>query len=61
MNRKTYITPRMEVFKIESTNLLSSSPDPIYGGGGSGNADAPMMPDFDEFEDQFDFTDIKLW
>ena len=46
--------------------LVGSTVDKIegdvgYKGGGTGGGRAPMMTDFDDFEGQFDFTNIKLW
>ena len=49
----------MEAIEIKLQGMIANSPtDPGYGGSGSGSSDAPAMPDFDEFESQFDF---KLW
>ena len=67
---KTYMTPRMEVMEMKMQGVLvGSTVDKIegdvgYKGGGTGGGRAPMMTDFDDFEDfenQFDFTDIQLW
>lgn len=65
--KKIYTTPRMEVTKIQQLEIICGSDVKVvkgdlgYTGGGAGGGRAPMMPDFDEFEDQFDFNDIKLW
>lgn len=65
--KKIYTTPRMEVIGMNMQGVLvGSTVDKIegdvgYKGAGTGGGRAPMMPDFDEFEDQFDFTNIKLW
>ena len=53
----------MEAVEIKMQGVIAAS-DPGYGGGGGGGGDAPAMPDFqdfDEFNKQFDFTNIKLW
>lgn len=64
--KKIYEKPQMEAMDIKMQRVLTgSSVTSIsgfgYKGAGTGGGRAPMMPDFDEFEDQFDFTDIKLW
>ena len=65
--KKIYTTPRMEVTKMQQLEIICGSDVKVvegdlgYTGSGTGGGRAPMMPDFDEFEDQFDFTDIKLW
>ena len=46
---------------IAGSSVEKISGDLGYTGGGTGGGRAPMMPDFEEFEDQFDFTNIKLW
>ena len=60
----------MEEVKMNMQGVLvGSTVDKIegdvgYKGGGTGGGRAPMMTDFDDFEDfenQFDFTDIQLW
>ena len=59
MKKKEYMKPQMEAMEIKLQGMIANSPtDPGYGGSGSGSSDAPAMPDFDEFESQFDF---KLW
>ena len=63
MKKKAYIKPQMEAVEIKMQGVIAAS-DPGYGGGGGGGGDAPAMPDFqdfDEFNKQFDFTNIKLW
>ena len=63
MNKKTYIQPLMEAYEIRMQGMIAAS-DPGFGGKGSGGGDAPMMPDFedfDEFNEQFDFTNVKLF
>lgn len=60
----------MEVMEMKMQGVLTGSTvdtisgDVGYKGGGTGGGRAPMMTDFDEFEDfdnQFDFTNIQLW
>lgn len=48
----------MEEFRMEYITPLAAS-DPNFGGGNSGSADAPVMPDFGE--EVPELTDIKLW
>ena len=69
--KKIYMKPQMEVMEMNMQGVLvGSTVDKIasgdvgYKGGGTGGGRAPMMTDFDDFEDfenQFDFTDIQLW
>ena len=68
--KKIYMKPQMEVIAMNMQGVLvGSTVDKIegdvgYKGGGTGGGRAPMMTDFDDFEDfenQFDFTDIQLW
>ena len=65
--KKRYMNPRMEVMEMKMQGVIAGSSvekisgDLGYTGGGTGGGRAPMMPDFEEFEDQFDFTNIKLW
>ena len=65
--KKIYTTPRMEVMEMKMQGVIAGSSvekisgDLGYTGGGTGGGRAPMMPDFEEFEGQFDFTNIKLW
>ena len=70
--KKTYQKPEMEVVTHVMTNLVCDSITGIgggsgmgYGGGGSGSGGsivhAPMMPDFDDSDDQTDLSNIELW
>ena len=56
--KKEYIKPRMEAEEMDMQGMIATS-DPTYGGSGSGNADAPAMPDLEE--ETLDFSDIKLF
>ncbi len=59
--KKTYIVPETEVFNMEVANLLAGSPDPKFGGPGSGVADAPLREeDIDEMLGLGDMN-IQLW
>lgn len=55
--KKTYMKPQMEAIEIKLQGMIAES-DPKFGGPGSGSADAPVMPDFDE---ELDLNSIKLW
>ena len=56
--KKTYTTPAVEQFEIETIIPLASSPfDPGYAGGGYGEADAPIRPVF-EIEEIPDFNNL---
>lgn len=52
---KLYITPAMEIIKIETKPLLSASDpaDPGFGGGsdGSGGADSRFFDDWEDYEE----------
>ena len=49
--------PQMEAVEIKMQGMIAAS-DPGFGGSGSGSADAPMMPDFDE---ELDLNSINLF
>lgn len=55
--KKTYMKPQMEAIEVKLQGMIAES-DPGFGGPGSGSADAPAMPDFDE---ELDLNSIKLW
>ena len=57
--KKTYMKPHTEAMEIKLHGMIATSPgDPLYGGSGSGSADAPERQ---EMEDLRDFSDITLW
>lgn len=56
--KKEYMKPQMEAIEIKLQGMIATS-DPKFGGPGSGSADAPAMPDFDE--ELTDFQNFKLW
>ena len=56
--KKTYMKPQTEAMEMDLQGMIATS-DPTYGGPGSGNADAPAMPDLEE--ETLDFSDIKLF
>ena len=62
--KKTYMTPQMEAVEIKLQGMIAMSGE-LGSGSAGGGAKAPQMPnftDFDDFQNQFDFTGgLKLW
>ncbi len=58
--KKIYMTPDMEVVKIQTMQMLAAS-DPDLGGGDFGGGDPILAPevgsDFDFSEDEFNFDE----
>ncbi|MDO4202089.1 MAG: hypothetical protein Q4D25_08220 [Bacteroidales bacterium] len=47
--KKIYKAPQMEAVEVKLQGVIAGSPTPPkYVGSGSGSADAPAMPDFEE-------------
>ena len=67
--KKIYVTPQMEVIKIQQLEIICGSEvknvkgDLGFTGGGAGGGRAPMMPDFEEGVNDFDdfMGGFKLW
>ena len=53
--KKTYMKPQTEAMEIKLQGMIAAS-DPLFGGAGSGSADAPERKEMEDLLDGIDFT-----